>query len=98
MLCLYLNLIVQYSHRPIVSCVLQTETGYRLEIVTVRKLEFEADAFAFGDKLIAKWFPEKTDADKKGVLIVVTTGKDGAITGGPSFTQVSRTSRQWRGN
>ena len=74
-----------------VSCTvvpLQTETGYRLEVVTVRKLEFEADAFAFGDKIIAKWYPEKTDADKKGIMIVVTTGKDGAITGGPGFVQV----------
>ncbi|KAL3152803.1 hypothetical protein ABBQ38_012385 [Trebouxia sp. C0009 RCD-2024] len=66
---------------------IETETGYRLEVVTVRKLEFEADAFAFGDKLVAKWFPDKSDADKKGVMIIVTTGKDGAITGGPSFTQ-----------
>ena len=56
--------------------------------MTVRKLEFEADAFAFGDKLVSKWYPDKTDADKKGVMIVVTTGKDGAITGGPGFTQV----------
>ena len=29
----------------------QIETGYRLEAVTVRKLEFENDAFAFGDKV-----------------------------------------------
>lgn len=58
----------------------------------MRKLEFEADAFAFGDKLVAKWFPDKSDADKKGVMIIVTTGKDGAITGGPSFTQVPQAS------
>ena len=70
----------------------QTDTGYRLEVITVRKLEFETDAFAFGDKLIAKWYPEKTDADKKGVIIVVTTGKDGAITGGPAFMSVSPSS------
>lgn len=69
---------------------MQTETGYRLEVVTVRKLEFESDAFAFGDKIIAKWYPEKTDADNKGIMIVVTTGKDGAITGGPGFIQVQQ--------
>jgi len=68
--------------------LLQTETGYRLEVVTVRKLEFETDSFAFGDKILARWYPEKTDADKKGIMIVVTTGKDGAITGGPAFMQV----------
>jgi hypothetical protein len=29
----------------------QTVTGYRVEVVTVRKLEFETDAFAFADKV-----------------------------------------------
>jgi hypothetical protein len=28
----------------------QTTTGYRVEVVTVRKLEFETDAYAFADK------------------------------------------------
>lgn len=66
---------------------LETETGYRVEVVTVRKLEFETDSFAFGDKILARWYPDKSDADKKGILIVVTTAKDGAIIGGPSFMQ-----------
>jgi len=66
---------------------LETETGYRLEVVTVRKLEFETDGFAFGDKILARWYPDKAEADKKGIMIVVTTGKDGAITGGPAFIQ-----------
>jgi hypothetical protein len=30
---------------------MQIETGYRVEVVTVRKLEFETDAFAFADKV-----------------------------------------------
>lgn len=62
---------------------LEEETGYRIEVATVRKLEFESDAFAFGDKLVSKWFPK--DSDKRGVLLVVTSGKDGALTGGQSF-------------
>ena len=35
------------------SCFLgmQITSGYRLEVVTVRKLEFETDAFAFADKV-----------------------------------------------
>lgn len=36
----------------------QTTTGYRIEVVTVRKLEFETDAYAFGDKVrgaAAQW-------------------------------------------
>ena len=62
---------------------LERATGYRLEVATVRKLEFESDAFAFGDKLVNKWFPKATD--KRGILLVVTAGKDGALTGGDSF-------------
>ena len=62
---------------------LEQETGYRLEVATVRKLEFESDAFVFGDKLVSKWFPGA--GDNKGVLLVVTAGKEGALTGGPAF-------------
>lgn len=37
------------------TCTLpQIETGYRLEVVTVRKLEFENDAFGFADKIVEK--------------------------------------------
>ena len=61
---------------------LELKTGYRVEVATVRKLEFESDAFAFGDKLANKWF--KGD-DKKGVFLVVTTAKDGALIGGKGF-------------
>ena len=66
----------------------QTETGYRLEAVTTRKLEFENDAFAFGDKVVEKWYGTVEQGDKKGILVVVTTGKDGALTGGPAFMKV----------
>lgn len=66
----------------------QTETGYRLEAVTVRKLEFENDAFAFGDKVIEKWYPTVEVGSNKGILVLVTTGKDGALTGGPAFNKV----------
>lgn len=34
---------------------LEFETGYRIEAVTVRKLEVETDAFAFNDRLLANW-------------------------------------------
>ena len=66
-------------------CAPQSQTGFRLEAVTVRKLEFENDAFAFGDKLVEKWYETVEQGGKKGVLVVVTTGKDGALTGGPDF-------------
>ncbi|KAK9903504.1 hypothetical protein WJX75_007430 [Coccomyxa subellipsoidea] len=66
---------------------LETETGYRLEAVTIRKLEFENDAFAFGDKVIEKWYPTVEVGGNKGILVLVTTGKDGALTGGPAFNK-----------
>jgi hypothetical protein len=33
-------------------------------------------------------YPNKADQDKKGILLVVTSGKDGAVSGGKSFVQV----------
>lgn len=34
---------------------LEIETGYRVTAVTVRKLEVEADAFVFTDRVIEGW-------------------------------------------
>ena len=51
----------------------------------MRKLEFENDAFVFGDKLVEKWYPTVEEGGNKGVVVVVTSGKDGALTGGPQF-------------
>lgn len=65
--------------------ILETSTGYRLEVVTVRRLEAEPDAFLFGDRLIETWYPTVEEGTKKGVLLVVTSAKDGAVTGGPAF-------------
>lgn len=65
--------------------ILETETGYRLEVVTVRKLEFETDAFAFGDKVLETWYPTAEQGSQKGLLLVVTSGKEGAISGGANF-------------
>jgi hypothetical protein len=50
----------------------------------VRRLEFENDTFAFGDKLINKWYSGEAK-DKSGLLLVVSAGKDGALTGGRAF-------------
>ncbi len=73
----------------------QSQTGFRLEAVTVRKLEFENDAFAFGDKLVEKWYETVEQGGKKGVLVVVTTGKDGALTGGPDFMKARSSPDLW---
>jgi len=66
---------------------LEIETGYRINAVTVRKLEFETDSFAFGDKVLENWYPTPEEGDKKGVLLVVTAGKEGAVVGGKSFME-----------
>ncbi|KAI3435689.1 hypothetical protein D9Q98_001747 [Chlorella vulgaris] len=63
---------------------LEAATGYHLEVATVRRLEFENDTFAFGDKLIGKWYKGEAK-DKSGILLVVSAGKDGALTGGAAF-------------
>ena len=66
----------------------QLDTGFRVELITVRKLEFENDAFAFGDKIIEKWYPTVQQGNDKGLLLIATTAKDGAVTGGPNFMKV----------
>lgn len=64
---------------------IKAQTGYQLEVVTVRKLVFEADPFAFADQVIENWFPTVEEGDKVGVLLLTTTSKEGALVGGPSF-------------
>jgi len=64
---------------------LEAKTNYRLEVATVRKLEFETDPFAFGDKVIEKWYPSVEQGANKGILLVVSSSKEGALTGGPGF-------------
>lgn len=66
---------------------LEIETGYRVEVITLRKLEFENDPFAFGDKLVEKWYPTVEEGNDKGLLLIVSTAKDGALTGGPKFVK-----------
>merc|ERR1711904_157481 len=63
---------------------LETNSGFKLVLVTTRKLEFDPDAFTFSEKIFSKW--HKLDGgDKNGLLLLVTAGKDGALVGGNSF-------------
>lgn len=68
---------------PLCPAAPQSKTGYRVEVATLRRLEFENDAFALGDKLLDKWYGDAKD--KKGLLLVLTSAKDGALTGGDAF-------------
>eukprot|EP00798_Chlamydomonas_sp_ICE-L_P008185 gene8185-1443_t len=65
--------------------ILEIGTGYHVNVVTVRRLEFETDAFAFGDKVLETWYPSRELGDKRGVVVIVTAGKEGAVSGGASF-------------
>jgi len=60
------------------------KTGFKLVVATVRKLEFDPDVFGFSEKLFSKWH-KSNQGSKNGLLLVVTTGKDGALVGGDSF-------------
>ncbi len=63
----------------------EEKTGYRVQVATIRKLVFDPDAFSFADKVIEKWYPSVEEGNKKGLLLVVTAAKEGAVTGGPNF-------------
>jgi len=65
--------------------ILESKTGFHLNVVTMRKLQFTPDAFEFSDKVLEKWYPTKELGDKKGVLLIVSSGKEGALSGGPTF-------------
>jgi uncharacterized membrane protein YgcG len=56
-------------------------------VVTLRKLQFETDAFAFADKVIEKWYPTAADGNKKAVLLVVKSSKEGALVAGPELNK-----------
>ena len=38
--------------------------------------------------MVEKWYGTVEQGTNKGILVVVTTGKDGALTGGPDFMKV----------
>lgn len=67
---------------------LEKEKGYKVTVITTRKLEFDPDAFAFGEKILRKWSKGAENAESKGIFLVVTTAKDGAVVGGDKFIRV----------
>jgi uncharacterized membrane protein YgcG len=61
--------------------------GYRVVVVTLRKLQFDSDAFAFADKVIERWYPTAADGNKKAVLVLVKGSKEGALVAGPELSK-----------
>ncbi|QDZ22467.1 hypothetical protein A3770_07p49850 [Chloropicon primus] len=64
---------------------LEKTTGYHLNVVTMRKLQFTPDPFEFSDKVLENWYPTLEQGNNKGVLLIITSTKEGGISGGPSF-------------
>eukprot|EP00271_Cylindrocystis_brebissonii_P010306 TRINITY_DN26479_c0_g1_i1.p1 TRINITY_DN26479_c0_g1~~TRINITY_DN26479_c0_g1_i1.p1 ORF type:complete len:291 (-),score=49.75 TRINITY_DN26479_c0_g1_i1:553-1425(-) len=64
---------------------LEERTGYHIDVVTLRKITTKGDVFEFADQIIEKWYPTIEEGDKRGVVLLITTAKEGAIAGGPAF-------------
>lgn len=45
----------------------------------------KADAFEYADQVLEKWYPTLEEGSNKGIVVLVTSQKEGAITGGPEF-------------
>ncbi|KAG2317021.1 hypothetical protein Bca4012_067919 [Brassica carinata] len=59
----------------------------RLNFITVRKLTSKADAFEYADQVLEKWYPSIEEGNNKGIVVLITSQKEGAITGGPAFIE-----------
>ncbi|PAN19641.1 hypothetical protein GQ55_3G277900 [Panicum hallii var. hallii] len=66
---------------------LEARKNIRLNFITVRKLTSKADAFEYADQVLEKWYPTIEEGSNKGIIVLVTSQKEGAVTGGPAFIQ-----------
>lgn len=75
------------SQKSIISTLkkLEADSGYTLDVVTIRKLVFTPDPFDFADQVIENWYPTVEEGNNVGVLLVATSTKEGALVGGPAF-------------
>lgn len=64
---------------------LEERTGYHIDAVTLRKIAGKGDVFELADKVLESWYPTIEEGDKRGVILLVTSQKEGAVSGGPSF-------------
>lgn len=51
------------------------------------KLQSKADAFEYADQVLEKWYPSIEEGNNKGIVVLITSQKEGAITGGPAFIE-----------
>lgn len=66
---------------------LESRKDLHINFITVRKLTSKADAFEYADQVLERWYPTVEDGNNKGVVVLVTSQKEGAITGGPAFVK-----------
>ncbi|KAK1407359.1 hypothetical protein QVD17_38973 [Tagetes erecta] len=45
----------------------------------------KVDAFEYADQVLERWYPTLEEGNNKGIVVPVTSQKEGAITGGPEF-------------
>ncbi|PIA39319.1 hypothetical protein AQUCO_02600043v1 [Aquilegia coerulea] len=65
----------------------ESRKDVHINFVTVRKLTSKADAFEYADQVLEKWYPTVDEGNNKGIVVLVTSQKEGAITGGPAFVK-----------
>ncbi|CBI36734.3 hypothetical protein VitviT2T_021067 [Vitis vinifera] len=66
---------------------LESRKNLRINFITVRKLTSKADAFEYADQVLERWYPTIEEGSNKGIVVLVTSQKEGAVTGGPAFVQ-----------
>ncbi|GAU46234.1 hypothetical protein TSUD_34190 [Trifolium subterraneum] len=66
---------------------LESRKKFHINFITLRKLTSKADAFEFADQILERWYPSVEEGNDKGVVVLVTSQKEGAVTGGPAFVQ-----------
>ncbi|KAF0926436.1 hypothetical protein E2562_024158 [Oryza meyeriana var. granulata] len=66
---------------------LESRKNIKINFITVRKLTSKADAFEYADQVLEKWYPTVEEGNNKGIVVLVTSQKEGAITGGPAFVK-----------
>ncbi|CAI5952581.1 unnamed protein product [Closterium sp. NIES-65] len=66
---------------------LEERTGFHIDAVTLRKIAGKGDVFELADRILESWYPTVEEGDKRGVVLLVTSQKEGAVAGGPTFIE-----------